>query len=114
MYQRLTPPKYPYNIIHLEQKKIDHFTSIDLRLEIKSIAKKEVFNGPDKSFKTYMVMETKDKTSTRELSILLNRQLSRRCGHEYDCCGCYFTQFFDVKKLRKGRYAVTEHGALNY
>ena len=114
MYKKINVPKYPYNIIHLEQKRLDRFTSIDISLEIKAMGKAETYNGPDKSFKTYMILETKDKTSTRELSILLDRQLSRRCGHDYDCCGCYFTQYFNVKKLKKGRYAVTEHGALNY
>lgn len=35
------------------------------------------------------------------LSDFYYEHLERRCGHDYDCCGCWFTNLIDAK--RKGR-----------
>lgn len=33
--------------------------------------------------------------------------IGERCGHEFDCCGCYFNSLLKVKRTKRGEAFVT-------
>lgn len=36
------------------------------------------------------------------------------CGHDYDCCGCFFSSAYPIKQISKREWLVWEHISYNY
>ena len=69
-------------------------------------------SGGHRSF-TSVFRQRNPKMTITQLWDFSNDEIERRCGHDWDCCGCWFTRVYGIKK--KGNLVYFKsYSAQNY
>lgn len=63
---------------------------------------------------TYMIIKTSSKIDLKSVKMWAYDNLETRCYCEFDCCGHWFSNVNNVKRLKNRKYAITINSARNY